>query len=292
MSKFLDLRRNFKILWGLALVLAAGIGTFRFVTHNPEWFFPIPTPNGRYHILFFKGSTAVEQGLQSGMTGYLYLPEAEIFQLGPQVLNAKWIPGFFKNWFGKEIKTWEHRFYQQNFNELAAEARGQGDLKVLKVERVSEGYRIAFTCKENPGKNWVETSLKRGEEAIYADSFPVQCTKAREALVQLEGQVLRQEPRVRQMEMNDEVEARIWLKGEGKYLSGDEGITVADPAGPISIIASGSQLVECPDNAEKTCSVPFVRVKAKAAGGSPVVLVGDYRVTLPLQVHSPSASNR
>jgi len=289
-SKLLDLRRNLKLLWALVLVIGMGFGAFHFVTTHPEWFFAIPTPNGRYHVLIFRESPALKQGLQSGMVGYLYLPETEALSMGPEVLRAGWVPGFFKRTFGKEIGAWEHRFYQQNFAELTAEARGLGELKVFRLEKVAEGYRIAVSCNGSSSRNWVEASLKRGDEPVYADSYQVNCSRAREALVQLDGQA-RPDGRVRQLQLNDEIEARIWLKAENGFLSGDEGIQVADATGPVSLISAKTEQVECYDNVEKTCSVPVVRLKARAAG-TPVLLVGDMRVTLPIQVISPSVSNR
>lgn len=291
MSKLLDLRRNLKLLWALVLVAGIGFGAFRFVTDHPEWFFSIPTPNGRFHVLIFRESPALKQGLQTGMVGYLYLPETEALSMGPEVLRAGWVPGFFKKMFGKEIGAWEHRFYQQNFSELTAEARGLGELKLLRLEKVAEGYRMAVACNGQSARNWVEASLKRGDEPVYADSYQVTCSRAREALVQLEGQA-RPDARIKQLQLNDEIEARLWLKSDSGYLSGDEGIQVADAAGPLTIVSTRTDVIECFDNVEKTCSVPVVKVKARAAGGSPTILVGDLRVTLPLQVISPSVSNR
>jgi len=294
-SKFLDLRRNLKLFWGFILIFGLGFGAYRFVTRHPEWLFSIPSPNGRFHVLFFRESPSVQQGLQSGMVGYIYLPESEALRMGPEVLRSRWVPAFFKNLFGKEIGAWEHRFYQQNFSELIADARGLGELKVLRIEKVPEGIRLAVSCKESTAdRNWIEVSLKRGDEPIYADSYRLRCTRAREALVQLEGQVRPDPTRTKQLQLNDELEARIWLRGdkETAYLSGDEGIQVADPAGPITLLSSRPEQVECPHDAEAKCSVSVVKIKARAAGGSPALMAGDFRVTLPIQVISPSASNR
>lgn len=299
--KFLDLKTNLrKLLWVLGITGGLFAGAYALLFHCPKLLFDFPAPNGKQESIFFRASAAVKQGIQSGLIGHLYVPESQSTPLAPYIQNSRFIPGFFKNWWKNKIETTVYKYYERDFSDSNVEARGMGALKVVKAERDSDGYRLSVLC-ETPSnsKSEVEVSIKRGNEVLFADSFAFKCEKANDVGVSVhaaEGdrrELAANASGVTPVKVGDELEVRFWFRVKdrdgARYLSGDEGFQLSDPAGTLALVKQGTVETSCRGDASAKCQVPAVTLKAERPGLSSPLMYGQTVVPLPVRVIAGSS---
>lgn len=262
--------------------------------------FEFPSPNGKQESIFFQASAAVKQGIQSGLIGYLYVPESQSTPLAPYIKNSRLIPPFIKEWWKNRIEAAVFQYYQRDFSDSTVEARGMGALKVVKTEKDSEGYRLSVLCDApSLSKSDIEVSIKKGNEVLFADSFSVKCEKANDIGVSLHSvepdhhEIASTASGITPLKVGDEIEVRFWFRIKGKegdwFLSADDGFQLSDPDGTLALVKQGTVEARCRDDENEKCQVPSMTLKAERPGVSSPVVFGQTVVPLPVKVVAGSS---
>ena len=295
-SKKLNLKQKFrKTVWCLVILIGVLAGCDALLFRYPRVLFDFPVPNGKQESIFFRASHAVKQGIQSGLIGYLYVPESQSTPLAPYIANSRIVPGFVKKWWKDKIESSVFKYYERDFSESTVDARGMGALKVVKTEKDSEGYRLSVLC-ETPSvtKSDIEVSIKKGSEVLFADSFSVKCEKANDIGVSIHSveadhhELASSSSGITPLKVGDEIEVRFWFRVKDKdgtrFLSADDGFQLSDPDGTLAMVKQGTVETDCRGDAGTKCHVPSMTLKAERPGSSSPVVIGQTVVPLPVKV--------